>query len=180
MSKNILISAAAALVLLTLSGCFFNSERPQIAFYDLQLPAKVQEQCKFRVMLVSNSTPSRTFMLYRQKNNQILQDELNCWVQLPERMLMRYIAMAYPWGKNSCRNAVEAQLTITAFEFNAADNEAVLAFNYQLNKDLTNRTGSVMVREKVKAATPEEFAAAMSRAAEKACKELATATAELK
>lgn len=180
MTKNILNIAAVALVLFTLSGCFFNSEHPPIAFYDLQLPAKVQEQCKFRVVLVSNSTPSRTFMLYRQKNNQILQDEFNCWVQLPERMLMRYIAMAYPWGKNSTIDTVEVQVTLTAFEFNAADNAAVLAFNYRMNKALTNRTGSVIVREKVKANTPEEFAAAMSRAAEKACKELAAATAELK
>ena len=180
MNRKILIVAAAAVVLLTFSGCFFNSEPPQIAFYDLQLPAENQEQCKFRVVLISNSTPSRTCMLYRQKNNQILQDEYNCWVQLPERMLMRYISMAYPWSKNSSKDLVEVHATITAFEFNAVNNEAVLALNYRMNKELAKQSGSVIVREKVNASTPEEFAAAMSRAAGKACKELAAAAANIK
>lgn len=180
MRKNILSIAAAAAVLLSLSGCLFYSEPPQVAFYDLQLPAKAKEQCKFRVVLMSNSTPSRSCMLYRQKNNQILQDEYNCWVQLPERMLMRYISMAYPWGKNNSKDLVEVHATITAFEFNAMDNEAVLALNYQMKKELEKQSGSVIVREKVNASTPEEFAAAMSRAAGKACKELAAAAANIK
>ena len=89
-------------------------------------------------------------------------------------MLQRYMSMAYSAGKQP-QDLTDVRVNITAFEFDRVNNEAILALKYTLKKHLRKQTGNIVCREKIKADSPDEFAAAMNTAVRKAAERLADA-----
>ena len=179
MKKFVLIAVAAG-VLLGVSGCMFNNrEVRSMSVYDLNLPHKAKPQSVFRVIAFGNDTAARSRMLYRKANNRVEQDPFNCWVQNPDQLLNRYYSLAYPINDNiPVTDLVEMRGLVTAFEADLNKSEAILTFNYIFRKDDRRESGTISVHEKFSGKTPEAFALAMARAAEKAGEQLALAAAK--
>ena len=172
----------AAVLTVAVSGCVLTPhENHTTRNYDLAMLMADKKQDLFRVSVFENNTPSRNRMLYRQKNNQIVQDEYNRWVQTPERLLQRYFELAFPVSESADVDALGTlRCTITAFEFDWERSEAVLALNYFLRSGSGKQSsGSLIFREKAAEHTPSGFAGAMSRAANAAVGKIAQAARKL-
>lgn len=162
------------LLLMLLPGCLLAPrEQPESCFYDLAMPEKPQPQNRFRWIVFANDTPSRTRMLQRQAGNRIVQDDYNCWVQTPEKMIQRYMTLAYPAdSKTPSANLADLRVTVTAFEFDTVKSEAVLSLNYTLKKGSLRYAGAITVRKKFQTAQAPAMAAAMDQAVAEATTKL--------
>ena len=163
-----------------LTGCVLTPHTPpETQTYDLDIPDRGQPQSKFHVSLFTNDTPSRSRMVYRKKNNQILMDEYNCWVQSPDRMLQRYLSLAFPLdGNPHLDKLAELRGVITAFELDMDTCEAVLAISYSLRLGDDRDFGTIYLREKLDTPSAASFAQAMSRAAAQACQSIGQTAAK--
>ncbi len=175
--KMFQVSAWAAAVLpamLLLTGCVFTTEpHREPMYYDLAAPTPEKPQNILAVGSFDNDTPARQRMLYREAGSRIVPDEYNQWVQSPEMLLQRYFRNAFPIAPGTDDSKLmELRGSINAFEIDLADPAAVLKINYQLSAGEQCRSGSIGIRERCDAKTPQAFANAMSRAAERAAREL--------
>ena len=162
------------LLLCLLTGCVLTprSDRSS-AVYDLQLTIPQQPQDHFVTAAFRNSSPAKTRMLYRKSSNEMIQDEYNCWIQPPERMLQRLFNQAFPLkSKLAYSQLGELRIDITEFEFDLKKSEALLSLNYVCKHDEQRFAGTVTVREKAPELSAAGFAAAMNKAAGKAMEKI--------
>ncbi len=154
-------------VLTTLTGCMFagRSSKP-VKEYDLALLGKPVPQRSFYISSFSSEAPAKHRMLYRKNQNIIEQDPYNNWIQRPENMLSRYFRQMFPLtGGTQISGLIEVRASVTAFEIDLTDAEAVLGLYVTLKRQNVRKSFSLNIREKVSARTPDAFAQAMSKAA---------------
>lgn len=175
MKKTVsLLLLSVVLCTILTCGCALTA-RPQYekAVYDLQQPQTAQKQTLMNVVKVINTSPAHSNMFYRLKNNQVVSDPFTSWTQPPDKLLNRFFNHRFPMATTSqLAKTINIKLEITAFEFDIPSGDAVLSLWYIMEKDSKQKAGSILVREKFSAKDAAAFAAAMSRASERAANEL--------
>ena len=172
--KNFVRVLSVVLLAFCCAGCIFiPRNHVQTTYYDLQSPQKLKNSQRLMVAAVDNDTPAQSRMLFRFAGNRMVQDGSNCWVQVPERMMQRYLEQTFALpGNTDLSRIAMLRCTITAFEFDMVKSEAVLAMKYSMHCNHHRAASSVTVKEKLTGRTPDELALAMSRAAAKAAEEI--------
>ena len=173
MKKTLLLSLTA-LLLTVVAGCVLTPRRTQqTAFYDLPLPQTVQPVNFLKIASVSNDTPSQNRMLFRLKDNRIVQDNLNCWIQPPEQVLRRYLTQKFHVKNTPPDRLVDLRCSINAFEFDMPGSEAVLSLKCVFKSGTIRKIALLTVREKFNSHQPDELVKAMARATEKIADKIA-------
>lgn len=164
------------------TGCVLTPRsHVQREYYDLQSPVAGKINALLMVSAVSNDSPAQSRMLFRFAGNRMVHDNNNCWVQMPERMLQRYLEQAFALPDNTrLSKTASLRCTITAFEFDMIKSEAVLAMKYEMRYDLRHEAGTLLIKEKIKSNAPTELADAMSRAAGKAAEQIGRAAGKIR
>ena len=177
--RNYLLTLLSAVLLSIGSGCVLTPRTvKQTAYYDLPLPQAVKQVNFLQITAINNDTPAQSRMLFRLKDNRIVQDNLNCWIQPPERILQRYLTQAFRL-KNNTAKIIELRCTINAFEFDAATSEAVLSFNCIFKYNAQRKAVIFTIREKFNSPQPDELVKAMTRATEKLTEQIAQQALEI-
>lgn len=163
MKKSCFLAAVVWSLLLT--GCIFTPRSEHSStIHDLQTAGAAQPQKIFVIESVSNSTPAHTKFFYRVENNTILLDHYRSWVQPPEQLLHRYLMKKFPLQDSSKDSLTIIKMTITAFEFDLADSEAVLSLTYTMRYKNRNQQGSIFIREKFAGKNADLMIKAMDKA----------------
>ena len=145
-------------------------------YYDLGIPAKTfsAENGDITVQPFTSSSGDRYRMISR-KGNLLSGDDNNKWQMPPGSLLTKYLTLTFSRDP-SVRRSGDTQniLSGNVVAFEADRGEAVLGLRYKIRKFSGKKetpeviSKSLMLREKIKENTPESFASAMSRAAERA------------
>ena len=167
--KFLTLFSCAAMLTIFAAGCVLTArDQVHTTYYDLAVPVR-QSTLPLQIISVGNDTAAQSRMFFRLKGDRVVQDSLNCWVQSPERMLQRYLVHYFsPVKTAESANLVSMRCTINAFEFDMTKSEAVLGIKYLLKCNNQRQSGYLTFREKFTNPTPDELAAALSKAVNQA------------
>ncbi len=165
--------AAGLAGLLALTGCvFMQTSTYRTSYYDLAQPQPTEQKCMM-LGLLNNATPARQRMLYREFGDRMVIDEYNFWVQSPEAMVSRYLFNALPLAPNCAPDKLwRMRGILTEFEINLPEKCVVIGISYEFVCGGVQKSGALNCRESFAETTPEAFAAAFSRCAERLSREL--------
>jgi len=174
----------AALALATiLTGCrgglLGSPAYRDVHYFSLQTP----NQAGYRGFTMEVSglrmlAAGRNKMVYRDASCEVLVDDYNKWVQSPSFLIRQHIQTFFGAPPNDATDPVELTLkgSVVVFEINRQTQNATLGVEYTIasrNDASVMLQNSVMINEPLNGDTPELFAAAMSRAADKLCATIA-------
>ena len=163
------------------AGCVLTPrQHVQKVYYDLQTPTAIKNNALIMVTTVANDSPAQSRMMYRFSGNRMVHDNTNCWVQLPERILQRYLEQTFVLpGNTDFNKTATLRCTISAFEFDMLKSEAILSLKYDMRFNNRREVANLTVREKLSGNAAGELAAAMSRAVRKAAEQISSAAEKI-
>lgn len=146
-------------------------------YYDLATPERISVAGKNILLAPFASNSGERYKMALREGHSIRSTEECKWIMPPGSLMTKYLRLAFrsepgvPLGKKE----VTLSGSVSAFE---SDNDhAVLGITYTLytfnGKKPAELSRTVLIREKCKARTPEEFSAAMTRAAGKVAASIA-------
>ena len=166
-------------VLCLLSGCsIFPSPEVTVAqYYDLSIPEKLSTYGKnVEVLPFSSNSGDRYKMVLRNQNR--IESTENCkWILPPGSLMTKYLRLAFRSEPGDTRKNGTVILSGSISAFESENDSAILGLTYKLR--MTGKTPekeisrTILLREKFAKTAPEEFAAAMSKAAKKAAESIA-------
>lgn len=166
-----LLSAPAGIIIL-LSGCLFGfSDQPYVAvkYYDLANPPQITlTQNQVKVLAFDSTEPAKYKMIYRGKNNEVILDDYNKWIQPPCLLLTRYLQSAFKQSGNPPQDSVLlVSGNLFMFKIDLETNTASLGVNYVIKGNPDNIIkpifrSSTVFSCKFKKEGPSYFVQAMS------------------
>ena len=168
-----ILSLAMALSAISAGCVLFAEPYKTTKHFDLGTPKRIQG-AKIDVSPVTMDGPYKRKMAYRANGNELLFDEYNSWAASPERMLANYLAISLSDGES--KSDAEAAVEILTFELNMETKEAVLTVKYTLKRGNGKKTSRPTMKTKLDGDSPEDFAKAMARNAEKLAADIAEKT----
>ncbi len=140
------IPAAILLLSAMLSGCSLGDYR-QTRYYDLQTPEPLNKMAvQVEIGAFQNNTAVRQRMCFRTASGEILVDEYNKFVQPPDMMIGRYLAIAFGNQPESAPGAPVLKIrgTIFLFEFDVEKSEARCGVEYVIELRRADGTGKIV------------------------------------
>lgn len=167
-------------VLCLLSGCsiFPSPEVTLTQYYDLSIPEKLSTYGKnVEVLPFSSNSGDRYKMALRNRNR--IESTENCkWILPPGSLMTKYLRLTFRSEPGAAREKGTILLSGSVSAFESENGSAILGLTYKLRtigrtpeKEICR---TILLREKFAEAAPEEFASAMSKAAEKAAESIAS------
>ncbi|MDD5597941.1 MAG: hypothetical protein PHV82_08355 [Victivallaceae bacterium] len=169
-----LLSAPAGMIVL-FGGCLFGfSEKPYVAvkYYDLANPPQILlTGNQVNILAFDSTEPAKYKMIYRGKNNEMIMDDYNKWIQPPCLLLTRYLQSAF---KQSGPLPKDSVLLISGnvfmFRIDLQTNTASLGVNYVIKGTPDNiirpiSRNSIVFSSKFEKQGPIYFVRAMSECA---------------
>ena len=179
---GVFFSGALCCMLLLCGGCsFFKQESVPTCYYDLGIPGNTLSSPRGDIIVQPfGSLSGERYRMMWRKGHLLYGDDENKWQMPPGSLVTKYLTLAFRTSNKSSRTEkpnVFLDGRVTAFE---ADGDcAVLGLLYRVSAPMENgargritwlRDRSILLREKLPSRTPEAFAAAMTKAMEKATK----------
>lgn len=161
--------AAMALTLSLFTACFFSRTPP--SNYDLTTPDPIPVDYQIKVSAFSTAGIGHYKMVVRESENRLKLDEYNRWSQQPGAMITKYLTAAFAQPDDrigTSRRVYYLTGSVMACELDKTDGVAYLLIRYAIDcdgVDTVPELGTVSYRIKVKEATPDAFAVALSEAA---------------
>ena len=169
-----LLSAPVGIIVL-LGGCLFGfSEKPYVAvkYYDLANPPRIQlTRNQVKVLAFDSTEPAKYKMIYQGKNNEMILDDYNKWIQPPSLLLTRYLQSAFTQSGNPPRDSVLlVSGNVFMFKIDLQANTVSLGVNYVIKGTPDNilkpiSRSSVIFTSKFEKQGPVYFVKAMSECA---------------
>ena len=168
---------------LLLSGCslFSPPDQTAIEYYDLNRPERLSS-VPIRVEQLVSFSGERQRMIQRRDNGiSIRSSDFHKWVQSPGGMLTRYLRLTFRNEEkdNLLKNADPVILRGEVLVFEISGGCAELGVRYQLTHGRTSLEKTVLIREKMDRKGPEAFSLAMSRAAHRFARMIASEAGKL-
>ncbi|QSH40807.1 ABC-type transport auxiliary lipoprotein family protein [Lentisphaerota bacterium ZTH] len=176
--KKYLLKCTIPLFVLSLlplfTGCLFgNQPYSEVQYYDLGNPVQTAPANVFvKFMLFSTTEPVKYKMVYRDKNNRILIDDYNKWVQPPGFLITRYCQAAFRQNKYDQKPRIEFIVsgTIYMFKIDLRESKASLGVTYNVDRKLMGADkflsqNSLVFTAPIEQENPSGFADAMSKCA---------------
>lgn len=161
-------AALSALVLLT-GGCtLFTPEAPSDAgYYDLEQPQRIPLKVPIEVATISSLANERFRMSFRENAVHTSSSDRNRWTQTPGILLTKYLRLAFRNEEKDAPADTSSKVRFSGeiLTFDTTGSHAVLAVHYTLQYKNRSVCKTVLLREKMAEFTPEAFARAMSKAA---------------
>ncbi len=161
--------AATALSLTLFTACFFSRTPP--TNYDLNMPDAIPVDYQLKINSFSTAGIGHYKMVLREGKNRLKLDEYNRWSQQPGAMITKYLTAAFtqPDSRIGTRQRVYyLSGSVIACELDKTHDVVYLLIRYSIDcegVDTVPELGTVSYRIKVKEATPDAFATALSKAA---------------
>lgn len=146
-------------------------------YYDLGIPEKAIA-CSRGIITVQpfNSLSGERFRMVRRNGYILINDDDNKWQMPPGSLVTKYLTLTFrDTAKTDLQNKANITLSGSVTAFEADEDEAILGILYRI-KYYPKKFGapewnierSVLIKEKISGNTPADFAAAMTKALEKA------------
>ena len=171
---------ALSCILLFCGGCsLFQQESVPTCYYDLGIPGNTLSSPRGDIIVQPfGSLSGERYRMMWRKGHLLYGDDENKWQMPPGSLVTKYLTLAFRTSNKSSRTEkpnVFLDGKVTAFE---ADGDCVvLGLLYRVSAPMENgargritwlRDRSILLREKMRGKTPEDFASAMTKAMEKA------------
>ncbi len=147
-------------------GCLFRAEPyTPTRYYGLTVPPALESGYSVDVLPFLMGGPYQGRMVIRMEGNELVNDEYNRWTMSPERLLTRYLHLAFASpgaGSGTCEFELGGKVHV--FEMDLLRKEAVLLVDYTL-KDTESgqeRGGTVRLSTPLKEYAPDKLALALS------------------
>ena len=169
MLRRLLVNLLVFGLLALCFGCLFQSAPYQdVRSFDLGRAVKVDTPMVVRVGSFDVARLYGTRFIYRMGEHEVVADEYNRWIQLPQVLVEQYLRLAFG-GEGVSRSSdstVEIAGDILVFEFDLVESQAHLLVDLELSRgeDISRFREDITVPFDQGGTTPERLAAAMNQA----------------
>lgn len=175
--KAVLLFLLPGILLLASCNIFPSPEVAVSRYYDLSIPERVPLDGKNVLVLPFASNSGDRYKMALREGNSIRSSEASKWIMPPGSLMTKYLRLAFRSepGMRQSRQEITLSGTVSAFE--SQKGEAILGLTYKLRPSvgtgMKEFSRTILLREKFEGSSAEAFAAAMSKAAEKAAESIA-------
>jgi uncharacterized lipoprotein YmbA len=168
-----LLSVSAGIICL-FGGCLSGFSKPYVAvkYYDLATPPQITlTQTQVKILPLESTEPAKYKMIYQGKDNEVILDDYNKWIQPPSLLITRYLQSAFKQSGTSSENPVLfISGNVFMFKIDLQTNTASLGVNYVIKGEPDDvikpiSRNSTVFYCKFKKQGPNYFVRAMSECA---------------